>query len=96
MPALDWKGKSRSGGAATVIGSVVVLPPNSKRIGATIQNDGANPMYVSKGDVAVVNTGVALLVAGAAYEINFVNPWYGAISVACVAAAQNICWTEDE
>ena len=97
MPTdLSWKGKSRSGNVPSVIGSVVVLEANAFRVGATIINDGATVKYLSKGDAAVVNAGIRLNASGGSYEINTLNPWFGAISVACAIAAENINWTEDE
>jgi len=97
MPAdLSWKGKSRSGNVPSVIGSVIVLEANAYRKGATIVNDGGTVKYLTRGDAAVVNTGIRLNANGGSYEINILNPWFGAISVACAAAAENINWTEDE
>ena len=93
---LDWKGKSRSGNMPSVVGSVIVLHANARRTGATIINDGATVKYLSKGDVAAVNTGIRLNPNGGAYEINLTNPWHGTIAVYCANAAEDIAWTEDE
>ena len=94
---LNWLGKSRAGAMPTIIGSVVVLEANPRRIGATIQNDSAvDVIYLAKGDVAAVNTGIRLNAAGGSYELNHNNLWLGTISIACAAAAANITWTEDE
>ena len=93
---LDWLGKSRAGAVASVIGSVLILQPNARRIGATIVNDSANIIYLSKGDPAAVNTGIRLNANGGSYTINKNNLWYGPVSAACAVAAGIICWTEDE
>ena len=95
---LNWKGKHREGVAASVVGSVNILAPNSARVGATIVNNGVNWIYVSKTvNAAVVNAGIPLAPNGGSYEINLSNPCFGGISVACAAALANqISWTEDE
>lgn len=93
---LDWRGKSINGATPTVIGSVVVRPANSKRIGATFVNISVSQLFIIKGDIGVVNTGIPLNAGGGAYEINLTNPYYGPISVACAAAGEILAWTEDE
>lgn len=96
MKPLDWKGKSRSSFTPTVIGSVLVLLANPRRIGATFVNNSGNIMFLCKGELAVIGSGIPLYGTGGAYEINLTNPYYGPISVACGVAAQNLAWTEDE
>ena len=93
---LDYKGKTRNGAQATIIGYAQVLDANSKRRLASFVNDSANWMYLIKGDAGAVNTGIPLAPNGGAYEINLTNPYYGIIGVACAVAAQVLCWTEDE
>jgi len=93
---LDWLGKARNGATVTVVGSVVALEPNARRIGATFVNDSGALMYLSKAAVAAVVTGILLRPNGGSYEINFTNPYYGPIAVACVGAGNNLVWTEDE
>ena len=93
---LDYKGKTRNGAAVTIIGYALVLAANSERRLATFVNDSANWMWLIKDDAGVINTGIALAPNGGSYEINLINPYYGAIGVACAVAAQNLCWTEDE
>ena len=93
---LNWLGKSRAGRVVTVIGSVLVLPGNARRIGATFVNDGAAIMYLARGELSAVNTAIRLNAGGGAYEINLTNHWKGPVSVACGAAGEVLCWTEDE
>jgi len=94
MP-LDVKGKSRSGAVASIIGSVIVLQPNPKRVGASIVNIGATIKFVHKSDIALINTGIPLVQFGS-YEITHTNPWYGSIAIACANAGEVVCFTEDE
>ncbi len=93
---LDWKGKNRQGSATTVIGSVVVLLENSERVGAVITNNGANVMYLAKGDPAIVGAGIPLYPNGGVHEINLTNPYYGPLSIASLVAGDNISWSEQE
>jgi len=93
---LDWRGKSRNGNVASIIGSVLVLQQNARRVGATIVNNGITIKFLSKGEVAYINQGIPLYPNGGAYEIGLNNPYPGAISVYCGVAAENIAWTEDE
>lgn len=93
---LDWLGKTRPGVTPTIIGSVLVLEPNPKRRYAIFCNDSINIMYLFKGAPGAVNTGIRVNANGGSYEINLTNPYFGAISVACGVAAQNLTWIEEE
>jgi len=78
------------------VGSILVLDANPRRIGASVVNDGTTIKYLCKADIAVANTGIPLYPNGGAYEISFINPYFGPLSVHCTVAAENIAWTEDE
>jgi len=93
---LDWRGKTREGAIATIVGSVLVLQANAKRSSALLVNDGANWIYLSRSAQAAINQGIPLAPNGGFYEINSSNLYYGPISMACAVAAQNLCWNEGE
>jgi len=92
---LDWKGKAINAGPISIVGSVLVLQPNSERKGAIISNGGPTIKWVCLSDNAAVNTGIPIIQNGS-YEINLTNPWYGAVSVACAVAAEVIGVMENE
>jgi len=78
--------------------SVLVLPANSKRLGAVLVNDSDTVIYIYLGDgPAVVNAGIRLNASGGAYEItSFNNPWMGQIHAICGSATKVLCITETE
>ena len=63
----------------------MILDKNPRRLYALLANNGANPIYLSRGIPAVENRGIPLIVQGSSYEINATNPWHGSIHAVCPA-----------
>jgi hypothetical protein len=93
---LSWRGKVREFVATSIIGNVLVLDQNPKRVYALFINDSGNVMYLSKSDAAVVNSGIRLNANGGSYEINFTNPYFGSVALASAAAGDLLLVTEVE
>lgn len=75
--------------------SVTVLAANSSRLGATIQNDSGQDVYIAFAATATTTAYTLLLPAGAYYELPVGGGVYtGAISVIALAASGNLRVTE--
>ena len=99
-PGAKSHGGSRALGiACTAVNSVIVLDSNSNRKRATFVNDSVEDIYLSKGPLAAVNTGILLVAAGGAWTLEPTTTgymWYGEISaIGGAGAALNLCVTED-
>ncbi len=60
--------------------SQVILPANSNRLQVTLVNRGTEDVFISYGPIATLGQGITLMANGGSYEINFSNPYRGAIS----------------
>lgn len=88
---------SRSGGFAAGVATLVVMQANPFRKEASITNDALNPVYISKSDLAAINTGIRL----APGESMVIKPdstgriYVGPLACITTVGAQNLCFTED-
>lgn len=94
----QYLGLSVSRNIAVGVASVLLIGPNPWRKKIIFVNDAANPIYLSRGMPAVVNTGIRLNAQGGAIvdqpdQIGYLwrGEWYGISSV----AAQNLAISED-
>ena len=60
--------------------TTVVLAANPRRHEAVFVNDSNQPIYLARGNDAVLNAGIRLNAAGGSYEINRDNLFLGAIN----------------
>ena len=91
-------GGSRSGFLVCGLASLQVVPFNGHRKKLIICNDGANAVYLCKGDGAAVANAGALLLPGGAWNLEPDTKgylWKGAIQAISLVAAQNLTWQED-
>jgi len=96
QPRLDVLGIERNFGITAGIANVVVLQRNPRRSGATFVNISDTRVFLCKGDIAVLNSGIPLNANGGSYEINFTNLYQGILSVITSAANKTLCVTEQE
>lgn len=78
--------------------SVVILSPNPWRKKVTLVNDSDTIIFITKGDIAILNTGARLNAAGGSMTIEPDTAgyiWKGAISGISSAATKNLCVTEE-
>lgn len=81
MPSpLVWPVDSVTDTAVDVeIVSTLVLAANPRRADAVFVNDSNQPIYLARGNAAVLHAGIRLNAAGGNYEINSNNLFLGAI-----------------
>lgn len=91
-------GGSRSGFTTVGTSSVVVLPPNTLRKLAVLVNDSSAPIYISRGQDAVIGSGTRLNAGGGVMVIEpdtYGRIWKGSINAIGGSASLNLCWCED-
>ena len=77
---LVWPVKSVTDTAVLVQdASTLVLAANPKRADAVFVNDSNQPIYLARGNAAVLHEGIRLNASGGSYEINALNLFLGAI-----------------
>lgn len=74
--------------------TTVVLATNPRRHDAVFVNDSNKPIYLARGNDAVLNQGIRLDAAGGRYEINRNNLFLGAINAIAEGGAKNLCVSE--
>ena len=91
-------GGSRFGFTTAGLTDVMVVRFNPQRRKLIIVNDSTSTIYLVKGEgPAALNRGITLLPAG----VWIIEPdsqgylWKGEVHCICVAAGQNLTWTED-
>ena len=62
------------------LASTLVLAANPNRVDADLVNDGANVIYLARGNAAVLNAGIRLNPNGGSYRIGTNNLFLGAIN----------------
>jgi len=79
-PPLTWPIITvTDGGVAVEIVSTLVLAANVHRADAVFVNDSNQPIYLARGNAAVLHQGIRLNSAGGSYEINEHNLFLGNI-----------------
>ena len=71
-----------------------VLAANPGRHDAVFVNDSNKPIYLARGNDAVMNEGIRLNAEGGSYEINQNNLFLGAINAIADGGAKNLCVSE--
>ncbi len=66
-----------------------VLAANPNRADADFVNDGAEVIYLARGETAVVNQGIRLNANGGSYHIGTDNMWLGVVNGISVNDAQD-------
>jgi len=79
---------------AVEITTTVVLAANPKRHEAVFVNDSNKPIYLARGNDAIMNEGIRLNAEGGSYEINRDNLFLGAINAIAEGGAKNLCVSE--
>lgn len=78
--------------------STPVLTPNRERRRAVFINDSDEAIYLCKGELAVMNTGIRLATPGGSWEetpdsLGYL--WRGAWSAICTSGSKNLCVIEE-
>ena len=71
-----------------------ISPVNPARRYLLIVNDSDTVAYLALGIPAVANQGIRLNASGGSYEINFTNPFTGAIHAISLGATKKLMVTE--
>lgn len=74
--------------------STEVLAANPARADAVFVNDSNKPIYLARGNAAVLNQGIRLNAEGGNYEINSSNLFLGAIYAIAEGGAKNLTVSE--
>ena len=74
--------------------TTVVLAANPGRKDAVFVNDSNQPIYLARGNDAVLNQGIRLNSGGGSYEINRDNLFLGAINAIAEGGAKNLTVSE--
>lgn len=95
MDPLVWSVESVTDTAVAVDTSTTeVLAANPRRHEAVFVNDSNKPIYLARGNDAVLNQGIRLNAAGGSYEINRDNLFLGAINAIAEGGAKNLTVSE--
>lgn len=79
---------------AVGISSTLVLAANPKRMDAVFVNDSNKPIYLARGNAAVMNEGIRLSATSSKYEINALNLFRGAVYAIASGGAKNLTVSE--
>ena len=94
---LVWPVKSVTDTAVLVQdASTLVLAANPKRADAVFVNDSNQPIYLARGNAAVMNAGIRLNASGGSYEIDNNNLFLGAIYAIATGGDKNLTVSEGE
>ena len=74
--------------------TTVVLAANASRKDAVFVNDSNKPIYLARGNDAVLNQGIRLDADGGTYQINRNNLFLGAINAIAEGGAKNLTVSE--
>lgn len=74
--------------------STLVLAANPKRADAVFVNDSNQPIYLARGNVAVMNEGIRINASGGSYEITRENLFLGAINAIATGGDKNLTVSE--
>lgn len=74
--------------------STPVLAANPRRADAVFVNDSNQPIFLARGNAAVLNAGIRLNANGGSYEINRNNLFLGAINAIAVGGDKNLTVSE--
>ena len=74
--------------------TTVVLAANPGRKDAVFVNDSNQPIYLARGNDAVLNQGIRLNSGGGSYEINRDNLFLGAINAIATGGDKNLTVSE--
>lgn len=74
--------------------TTVVLAANPRRHEAVFVNDSNKPIYLARGNDAVLNQGIRLNAEGGSYEINRNNLFLGAINAIAEGGDKNLTVSE--
>ncbi len=82
---------------AVGVASAQILEPRAGRQAVLFVNDSAAIVYVSKGEAAVVGSGIRLNPNGGSYSEpdNRYRVWQGAWNAIATVAGSNLCVNED-
>ena len=74
--------------------STLVLARNVNRVDCDFVNDSAQVMYLSRGNAAVIGSGIRLNPNGGSYRIGTNNLFYGEIYAICDGGQANLTISE--
>jgi len=95
MDPLVWPVNSATDTAVPVgTDTTEVLEANPLRHDAIFVNDSNKPIYLARGNDAVLHEGIRLNAAGGSYEINRDNLFRGAINAIAEGGAKILCISE--
>ena len=92
---LSWPIEAVEDGATLIQAvSTEVRAANPRRADAVFVNDSNQPIYLARGNAAVLNAGIRLNANGGSYEINRNNLFLGVIIAIAVGGDKNLVWSE--
>ena len=92
---LSWPIRTVTDTAVLVLeATTVVLVANPNRADAVFVNDSNQPIYLARGNAAVMNAGIRLNASGGSYEINRDNLFLGAINAIATGGDKNLTVSE--
>lgn len=92
---LSWPIEAvQDGNTAIQPASTPVLVANSRRADAVFVNDSNQPIYLARGNAAVIGQGIRLNAGGGSYEINRNNLFLGVINAIAAGGDKNLVWSE--
>jgi len=74
--------------------STLVLAANRRRVDAEFVNDGDETVYLARGNVAVMGSGIRINARGGCYRIGTNNMFYGDIYAICAGGQLNLTVSE--
>jgi len=92
---LSWPIEAvQDSGTLIQVASTEVLAENPRRADAVFVNDSNQPIYLARGNPAVIGQGIRLNANGGSYEINRNNLFLGVINAIAVGGDKNLVWSE--
>jgi len=71
-----------------------IVVANPRRVDCEIVNDSTQVMYLSRGNDAVIGSGIRLNANGGSYHIGTSNLFHGAINAICAGGQANVTISE--
>jgi len=92
---LSWPIEAVQDSATLIqVASTEVLAANPRRADAVFVNDSNQPIYLARGNAAVIGQGIRLNANGGSYEINRNNLFLGVINAIAQGGDKNLVWSE--
>lgn len=87
------RGRVNTGDSQTITTAVQIMPANSRRISALINNNGPDDLYIF-GLAISGATAWAVIRSGGSFQIDRDYPWTGEVTVQAVSGSCGVFWSE--